>query len=79
VFSRPQGGSVVEQPFGISVRWHPAFVTEINDGKVSDVLPIEQNHFNVAMGMALYIVQNAAKSSQGNPTAAQPIKPSMTG
>ena len=45
VFSRPQGGSVVEQPFGISVRWHPVFVTEINDGKISDVLPIEQNHF----------------------------------
>jgi len=45
VFSRSQGGSVVEQPFSISVRWHPAFVTEINDGKVSDVLPIEQNHF----------------------------------
>jgi len=45
VFSRPQGVSVLEQPFGISVRWHPAFVAEINDGKVSDVLPIEQIHF----------------------------------
>jgi len=45
VFSRPQGGSVPEHPFGISVRWHPAFVAEMNDGKVSDVLPIEQNHF----------------------------------
>ena len=45
VFSRPQGGSVLEQPFGISVRWHPAFVAEINDGRVSDVLPIDQNHF----------------------------------
>lgn len=45
VFSRPQGGSVPEQPFGISVRWHPAFVAEMNDCKVSDVLPIEQNHF----------------------------------
>jgi len=45
VFSRPQGVSVLEQPFAVSVRWHPAFVAEINDGKVSDVLPIEQNHF----------------------------------
>jgi len=45
VFSRPQGGSVLEQPFGISVRWHPAFVAEMNDGKVSDVLLIDQNHF----------------------------------
>jgi protein-S-isoprenylcysteine O-methyltransferase Ste14 len=45
VFSRPQGGSVPEQPFGLSVRWHPALVAEMNDGKVSDVLPIEQNHF----------------------------------
>ena len=45
VFSRPQGGSVLEQPFGISVRWRPAFVAEMNDGNVSDVLPIEQNHF----------------------------------
>jgi protein-S-isoprenylcysteine O-methyltransferase Ste14 len=45
VFFRPQGGSVVEQPFGISVRWHPVFITEINDGKVSHVLPIEENHF----------------------------------
>jgi len=45
VFSRPQGGSVLEQPFGISVRWRPAFVAEINDGKVSDVLPIEQGLF----------------------------------
>jgi hypothetical protein len=45
VFSRPQGGFVLEQPFGISVRWHPAFAAEMNDGKVSDALPIEQNHF----------------------------------
>jgi hypothetical protein len=45
VFSRPQDDYVLEQPFGISLRWHPAFVAEINDGKVSDVLPIEQNHF----------------------------------
>jgi protein-S-isoprenylcysteine O-methyltransferase Ste14 len=45
VFSRPQGGSVRERPFGISVRWHPAFVAEINDGKVSDVLPIDQSLF----------------------------------
>jgi hypothetical protein len=45
VFSRAQGGSVPEQPFGISVRWHPVFVAEMNDGKVADVLPVEQNHF----------------------------------
>jgi len=45
VFSRSQGGSVLEQPFGSSVRWHPAFVAEMNDGRVSDVLPIEKNHF----------------------------------
>jgi protein-S-isoprenylcysteine O-methyltransferase Ste14 len=45
VFSRAQGGSVQHQPFGTSVRWQPAFIAEINDGKVSDVFPIEQNHF----------------------------------
>ena len=45
VFSRPQAGSVPDQPFGIAVRWHPAFVAEINEGKVSDVLPIEPNYF----------------------------------
>jgi len=45
VFSCPQGGSVGEQPFGASVRWHPAFIAEMNDGIVSDVLPIEQSLF----------------------------------
>ena len=45
VFSRPQGGPVLERPFGISLRWHPAFVVQMNDGKVSDVLPIEQSLF----------------------------------
>jgi hypothetical protein len=45
VFSRPKGGLAQEQPFGTSARWQPAFIAEMNDGKVSHVITLDQHVF----------------------------------
>jgi protein-S-isoprenylcysteine O-methyltransferase Ste14 len=45
VFSRPKGELVQEQPFGTSARWQPAFIAEMNDGKVSHVITLDQHVF----------------------------------
>ena len=45
VFSRQKGGLAQENPFGTWVRWQPVFVAEMNDGKVSHVMTLNQGLF----------------------------------
>jgi protein-S-isoprenylcysteine O-methyltransferase Ste14 len=45
VFSRPKEGVASERPFSASVRWQPAFVVEMNNGKVSHVISLDQKVF----------------------------------
>ena len=44
VFSRLQEGHPTE-PFSTSVRWQPAFIAEMNGGKVSHVINLDQHLF----------------------------------
>jgi len=45
VFSRPKDGLAWEQLFSASVRWQPAFIAEMNGGKVSHVINLDQHLF----------------------------------
>lgn len=45
VFSQPKDALARNLPFGASVRWQPAFIAEMDEGKVSHVLPVEQSLF----------------------------------
>jgi protein-S-isoprenylcysteine O-methyltransferase Ste14 len=45
VLSWPKGGLTREQPFSPSVRWQPAFIAEVKDGKVSHLITLDQDFF----------------------------------
>jgi len=45
VFSRPKGLLAHGHPFGTSVRWQPAFIAEMNNGKVWHVITLDQHVF----------------------------------
>jgi protein-S-isoprenylcysteine O-methyltransferase Ste14 len=45
VFSRPKGGLREEQPFSPSVRWQPIFLAEMDQGKVSRVMDLDEHLF----------------------------------
>lgn len=45
LFSRPKGGLREEQPLSASVRWQPVFLVEIDQGKVSQVMDLDEHLF----------------------------------
>jgi hypothetical protein len=45
VFSQSIDRKATEQPFSIYMRWRPALIAEMNDGKVSRELPLESDLF----------------------------------
>lgn len=45
VFSQPKDTLAPKLPFGTSVRWQPAFIAEMNGGKVSHVINLDQHLF----------------------------------